>query len=243
MGDSVERARKEGISFMDSATETEDKEEEYEVEKFITADGKLSFRYSSEWSDLENEDILGVLGHPSGDYEGMISEDQLSELREAGVEIDEAYEDYLDTSPEEFAQQQEREQDLKEEFESVELVFTKIKTPFPDLSMGIISLQELILEEEKKDEEVLDLIKSELTDSTDESEKIEIIETEERENFKIIETETLLGGRPVFKSDHLIFIKSDGLYILTLGSLYEDREEFVKEFEKIIASVSFDENR
>ncbi len=241
MGGSVERARKEGISFMDPATETEDEEEEYEAEKFITADGKLSFSYSSEWSDLEDEEVLSFLGHPSGDYEDLISEDQLSELRESGVEMDEAYEDYLDTGPEELEQQA---QDSEERFKSSELIFARIKTPFPDLSIGTISLQELILEEEKTDEEIMTLIKNELTDSSRENEKeVEITKMEEERNFEIIETETLLGGRPTFKSQHLIFIKRDGLYILTLGVLYEDRGEFEDEFKKIIASVDFDESR
>lgn len=242
---SIKKAQEEGLSLIDF--KKENTEEKYKTTKFITADGSLSLKYSSQWSDLEEEQeekILSFLGHPAGNYKNLISEEELNKLNESGVEIDDAYQDYLNANDITSEKPEKQNQDSSEErFKDKEFIFTKIKTPFPSLSIGLISLQELILKEEKTKEETLRLIKAELTDSSHVSEKkVEIIKIEDEENFKIIETETLLGERPVFKAKNLIFIKNNGLYVLTLGTLHEKWKSFENEFNKIITSVTFDEN-
>ena len=233
---SIEKIQREGMDLIEF--DPDDRQEETaDLQRFTSPSGKLSFSYLSDWSALENEEVLAVMGHPSGDYQGF-SQDQAEELREAGVDIEESYEDYLSEQD-----PQESNPPLEElnQIDSRDFILTKIKSPFLSLEMGFLTLQKITLKEEKEEDELTALIKEDLTYETGE-ESIGIIEMKDKDGFKLIKTESLLGGRPVFKSNHLLFLGKDQFYILTLGSVYEDWDNFENEFEEIISSVEFNDD-
>ncbi len=243
MSDSIDRIQEEGLEMAipdeDEINEIDlfNSSEEASVtldEKFTTPDGRLSLKYSSDWQEVEDDNILAIFQRPHGDYRLPGEFEDTTDLEEL-----KDLEDELGYRDEDFPQY-EYEQQQKEVFPETETLFIATKSTFPDLSLGVFSVQKVELEEEKTLENLKESMISSL-EYEDEDTKIEIVSTEKEDYFAWVETVTLVRGRPVFKSTNLGLL-GESTYIINFNADYEGWDKMESEFNEITSTVEFDDS-
>lgn len=227
MGESIENIREEGIEFNNDYQE-EDSSEEGRIsfdESFSTPDNKLSFEYPSDWEEVENEDILKLFQNPEhGDVDQYMQEDMIDHEDLESLKIDE--EGY--------------EMDDAEKQEIVgEIMFLGMKTTFPNLSFGVMSVQRL--DEDVDDTNDLKEIMTDEFELKQGEEKAEIINSKKGSDFVSMDVITSTGGRPVFQSKNVGFLIGDEIYILSLNAPHDNWDSFEGEFNMVISSIEINE--
>ena len=221
MSRSIERVREDGLEIENPETESREKDDQISFDQeFTTPDGKLSFNYSSDWQEIENEEILNLF-HSSGneEIEQHIQDDIVSE---------EFFEDYEIDS----------ENDGDEEIIG-DILFLGMKTTFPNLSFGVMSVQKL--NEEIEDIENLEAILRDEFEFKRGDDKAEIINSEKGSDFIIMDVVTSSKDRAVFRAKNVGFLTEDNVYVISLNTPYENWSNLRNEFNMIISSTEFNE--
>ncbi len=236
MSDSIDRIQEEGMDidyeeeepgFFD--IETQQNDEAGFDKSYISADGKLSFDYPSDWQKTDNDEILDL-------FRGLDGYQLPDDFEQEISEID----DLEDIDPEEFAFSEPGREDHQDLFSEMDIDFMAIKTTFPNLSIGIISVQEVHFDEEKTSETLAETLISDL-EHEDRDTKVEISDVETGEYYVRMNTLTYTQNRPAFRSKNLALIGEDKkVYIINFNSDYSGWNEFENEFNRIISSIDFD---
>lgn len=207
----------------------QDSEEEKELDKtFTSPKGDLTLNYPSNWTETEDEDVLNLFNAPE------IPEKKYGEEEMDEIDYEDNYSDLKNT--EGFDKKMEVGSD-----QVGETIFIATRVMLPTFSFGIISIQDLKIEEINSSE-LEELLTKELKHE-DENMKTEIEESSIEENFISIKTITSIDGRPVFKSRNLGLIGKNSSYLINFASAYETWDEFESEFNSIMSSLEFeDEN-
>ncbi len=222
IGESINSMQEEGIEFSSNEQEVEEKKEEIIFdEEFNSPNGKFSFEYPSEWQEIENDDILQLFQNPEqGDIDQYIQEETIRE--------------------EEFEDIDLNEENIKQEGEIIgEILFMGMKTTFPNLSFGVMSVQRL--DEKIENTEELEEIMSNEFEFENENEKAEIISSERGSDFIIMEVVTSTQGRSVFRSKNAAFLIDGSVYIISVNAPYESWGDFENEFNMIISSIEIND--
>lgn len=222
MEESIKKIQEEGVDISLESQDEKDLEREEEVvfeRNFTTPDGKLSFDYPSSWQEIENDDILKLFQNPDqGEMDEHLTEEAIRE--ESFEDID--FED----------------QNIEEDVIG-EVLFMGMKTTFPNLSFGIISVQKL--DKEIKTPEELKTVMSKDLEFEREDEKGEIVNSEKGSDFVILEVVTSTHGRSLFRSKNIGFLVEDSVFVISINAPYENWSDFENEFNMIISSVELND--
>ncbi len=219
MSSSIERVQEEGFDLEDITTRERVEDEQVSFDKqFKSNDGVISFEYPSDWQEIENEEVLKLFQNPRKDGEQQLQES----LAEDHVQSE-------DLGEMEFGRDDEALGDI---------LFIGMKSTFPNLSVGIISVQKI---EGVEDYEDLGDLLADNLEHEEEDNETRVSKREIGEDYIIIETLSSVEGRSVFKSRVVGFIVEDKGYILSLNSPYDTWSDFENEFNMIVSSIEINE--
>lgn len=221
MGETIENIRQEGLEF-DTQSKSLDENEEEDIsfdQKFRSSDEKISFNYPSDWQEVENENILKLLQNPNQQEDLQGEQEVLDQLENIeGSDIT---------------------NNTQEVSEMGDTVFMAMKSTFPNLAVGIISVQNLN-KKVTNTEEIEELLIEELEYNHEENET-SIVRKEREEDYALIETVTSAGGRAVFRSKNIGYIIEEEAYIFNFNSPYDTWGDFENEFNMIISSIEIND--
>lgn len=221
MGETIENIRQEGLEF-DTQSKSLDENEEEDIsfdQKFRSSDEKISFNYPSDWQEVENENILKLLQNPNQQEDLQGEQEVLDQLENIeGSDIT---------------------NNTQEVSEMGDIVFMAMKSTFPNLAVGIISVQNLN-KKVTNTEEIEELLIEELEYNHEENET-SIVRKEREEDYALIETVTSADGRAVFRSKNIGYIIEEEAYIFNFNSPYDTWGDFENEFNMIISSIEIND--
>ncbi len=228
----MEKMGEDGFSLEDdfSSDHTEEKdvtEEGIDLdEEFSTEDG-LSFSYPSDWQKIEDEEMIRLLNE--SDYRQRTFEEH---MEDQNISPD-------DLNQEEIKTELEEQEEIKSELEG-EVVFMATKTLFPNISLGIMTVQRINDLDGYSPEEAEERLKKVL-EIEGEDEEIIITHSEKGEGYVLIETESRSENNPLFKTKTVGFT-GENFYLFSFSSSYETWSDFRNEFNRIISEIEY-ENR
>ncbi|MGM0439000.1 MAG: PsbP-related protein [Patescibacteria group bacterium] len=222
IGASIENIEKPNFEEESITKETEEEDQINFEQNFTSPDGNIEFKYPSDWQKVENEDVLKLFENPQQeDIENYTQQENFNE--------------------EEFEDFELEEKDLNSDKNKAlgEVLFMGMKTTFPNLSFGVISVQKI--DEEIEDSKELEKLMADKFKYNQENNKAEITNSEIGNDFVLMEVTTSTDDRAVFKSKNVGFLVNDNSYLINLNSPYEGWSDFENEFNMIISSVKLND--